>query len=135
MDFAIEFLQRFISQFQSPALAFLLGGMALAAFGSKLQIPDAIYKFCVFMLLMKIGLEGDFLSAIMPAIRYESLDPMEYYPSGGTAAEDKTTVIDFCLNFYNGDNHDIQLGGRNVGFEADGVDGYTDMYLGWRMRF
>mgnify|MGYP000544279468 FL=1 len=32
--------------------------MALAASGSRLQIPDAIYKFCVFMLLMRIGLEG-----------------------------------------------------------------------------
>lgn len=32
--------------------------MLLAAMGSKLEIPDAIYKFCVFMLLMRIGLEG-----------------------------------------------------------------------------
>jgi hypothetical protein len=39
-------------------LAFLIGGMLLAASKSKLQIPDAIYKFCVFMLLMRIGLEG-----------------------------------------------------------------------------
>jgi len=58
MDFTIEFFSRLLAQFQSPALAFLLGGMALAAGGSKLQIPDAIYKFCVFMLLMRIGLEG-----------------------------------------------------------------------------
>jgi hypothetical protein len=86
------------------------------------------------MLGVKIGLEG-FLSAIMPAVRYESLDPMELVADGGTNAEDKTTVIDFCLNFYNGDNHDIQLGGRNWGFENDNIDGYTDMYLGWRMRF
>jgi hypothetical protein len=58
MDLLIDFLQRLLIQFQSPALAFLIGGMALAALGSKLQIPDAIYKFCVFMLLMRIGLEG-----------------------------------------------------------------------------
>ena len=32
--------------------------MLLAAARSKLEIPDAIYKFCVFMLLMRIGLEG-----------------------------------------------------------------------------
>ena len=32
--------------------------MLLAAMGSKLEFPDAIYKFCVFMLLMRIGLEG-----------------------------------------------------------------------------
>lgn len=32
--------------------------MLLAALGSKLTIPDAIYKFIVFMLLMKIGIKG-----------------------------------------------------------------------------
>src|SRR6056297_4304673 len=58
MDLAIEFFSRLLTQFQSPALAFLLGGMVLAAAGSKLQIPDAVYKFCVYMLLMRIGLEG-----------------------------------------------------------------------------
>lgn len=58
MELLLDFLTRLVTQFQSPALAFLIGGMALAAFGSKLQIPDAIYKFCVFMLLMRIGLEG-----------------------------------------------------------------------------
>ncbi|MEO1747174.1 MAG: sodium-dependent bicarbonate transport family permease [Pseudomonadota bacterium] len=45
-------------QFQSPTLAFLIGGILLAASGSKLVIPDAIYKFAVFMLLMRIGLNG-----------------------------------------------------------------------------
>src|SRR6056297_3395295 len=58
MDLIFDFFSRLIIQFQSPTLAFLIGGMALAAAGSKLQIPDAIYKFCVFMLLMRIGLEG-----------------------------------------------------------------------------
>jgi len=58
MELAIDFFTRFVGQFQTPALAFLVGGMALAATGSRLQIPDAIYKFCVFMLLMRIGLEG-----------------------------------------------------------------------------
>ena len=58
MDLLVDFLTRFVTQFQSPALAFLIGGMALAAFGSKLEIPDAIYKFCVFMLLMRIGING-----------------------------------------------------------------------------
>ena len=58
MDLVLEFFSRLLTQFQSPALAFLIGGMVLAAAGSKLQIPDAIYKFCVYMLLMRIGLEG-----------------------------------------------------------------------------
>ncbi len=58
MDFIIDFLVRFITQFQSPALAFLIGGMVVAALGSKLQIPSAIYQFAVFMLLMRIGMNG-----------------------------------------------------------------------------
>lgn len=58
MDLLIDFAMTFISQFQKPTLAFLLGGMAIAAMGSKLEIPDAIYKFIVFMLLMKIGLKA-----------------------------------------------------------------------------
>ena len=58
MDLVLEFFSRLLTQFQSPALAFLIGGMVLAASGSKLQIPDAVYKFCVYMLLMRIGLEG-----------------------------------------------------------------------------
>jgi hypothetical protein len=58
MDLILDFFSRLVTQFQSPSLAFLIGGMVLAASGSKLQIPDAIYKFCVYMLLMRIGLEG-----------------------------------------------------------------------------
>jgi len=58
MDVLADFLLRVLSQFQSPTLAFLIGGILLAASGSKLQIPDAIYKFAVFMLLMRIGLNG-----------------------------------------------------------------------------
>src|SRR6056297_2590052 len=75
MDLLLDFLGRLLTQFQSPALAFLIGGMLLAACGSKLQIPDAIYKFCVFMLLMRIGLEGgleirqaDLSEMLLPAI-------------------------------------------------------------------
>lgn len=58
MDVVIDFLIRFATQFQSPALAFLIGGMVVAALGSKLQIPNAIYQFAVFMLLMRIGING-----------------------------------------------------------------------------
>ncbi|MEM6811987.1 MAG: sodium-dependent bicarbonate transport family permease [Pseudomonadota bacterium] len=58
MDILFEFLMKFLTQFQSPALAFLIGGMLLSAFGSKLQIPTAIYQFCVFMLLLRIGING-----------------------------------------------------------------------------
>ncbi len=75
MELALEFFSRLLTQFQSPALAFLMGGMLLAACGSKLTIPDSIYRFCVFMLLMRIGLEGgmaireaDLSAMILPAV-------------------------------------------------------------------
>jgi len=58
VDILANFGQSFLAQLQSPTLAFLFGGMLLAALGSKLTIPDAIYRFIVFMLLMRIGLHG-----------------------------------------------------------------------------
>ncbi len=58
MDFLSEFMTLIVAQLQSPTLAFLIGGMIIAAFNSQLQIPDAIYKFVVFMLLMRVGLSG-----------------------------------------------------------------------------
>ncbi|MEO1530905.1 MAG: sodium-dependent bicarbonate transport family permease [Pseudomonadota bacterium] len=75
MDVAVAFLGKLLSQFQSPALAFLMGGMLLAASGSKLTIPNSIYQFCVFMLLMRIGLNGgmeireaEFSAMLLPAL-------------------------------------------------------------------
>jgi len=58
VDALMDFLLRFASQLQSPTLGFLLGGMIIAALGSRLEIPDALYKFIVFMLLMRVGLKG-----------------------------------------------------------------------------
>jgi len=58
MEFLSDFLMRLIAQFQSPTLGFLIGGMLIAALGSNLKIPNAIYQFIVFMLLMKIGIKG-----------------------------------------------------------------------------
>lgn len=75
MDLILDVLGTIAGQFQSPTLAFLIGGMALAAFGSKLEIPDAIYRFIVFMLLMKIGLqagieirEANIAELLLPAV-------------------------------------------------------------------
>jgi hypothetical protein len=81
------------------------------------------------------GLENSFLSGIMPVIRYESLSPATNFASGATEPKDNTTVMDFGLNCYLTPRNTIQIGGRNVSYEADNVDGYTDMYLGWRMNF
>ena len=86
------------------------------------------------MLGVNIGLENSFLSSIMPAVRYESLSPYEFVVTGADAAEDNITVIDGCLNCYLTPKNTIQIGARNVSYEAD-IDGYTDMYLGWRMNF
>lgn len=58
MDFLSNLFELFVEQFQSPTLAFLIGGMIAAALGSELQIPDPICKFIVFMLLMKVGMSG-----------------------------------------------------------------------------
>ena len=58
MEALLDFFTRFVAQLQSPTLAFLLGGILIAALGTRLDIPEAIYKFVVFMLLMRVGLEG-----------------------------------------------------------------------------
>ena len=58
MDFLSDFLTLFLGKLQSPTLGFLIGGMVVATVNSRLQIPDAIYKFIVFMLLIKVGLSG-----------------------------------------------------------------------------
>lgn len=74
MEFLFDFLMRLVAQFQSPTLGFLIGGMVIAALGSNLKIPNAIYQFIVFMLLMKIGLkagieikEADLSAMFLPA--------------------------------------------------------------------
>ncbi len=58
MDWLVEFVWLLADQLRSPTLAFLIGGMVLAACRSNLEIPDAVYKFAVFALLMRIGLDG-----------------------------------------------------------------------------
>ncbi|KJH73610.1 sodium-dependent bicarbonate transport family permease [Aliterella atlantica] len=58
MDFWSFFLMDFVKQLQSPTLAFLIGGMVIAALGSELVIPESICTIIVFMLLTKIGLTG-----------------------------------------------------------------------------
>ncbi len=71
----VDFLGRFVYQLGSPTMAFLLGGILISALGTRLIIPDAIYKFIVFMLLMTVGLEGglavrdaDLVAMLLPAL-------------------------------------------------------------------
>jgi hypothetical protein len=75
MEFLIAFFERFIGQLQSPTVSFLLLGLLLASVGTKLRIPQAIFDFCVFMLLMRIGIkagvsmkEADLVAMMVPAI-------------------------------------------------------------------
>lgn len=71
----MEFLSLFFNQLQNPILAFLLIGMVVSALNSRLRIPEAIYQFCVFVLLVKIGIKGgmaikesDVTDMILPAL-------------------------------------------------------------------
>ncbi|MEM6754111.1 MAG: sodium-dependent bicarbonate transport family permease, partial [Cyanobacteria bacterium P01_C01_bin.38] len=75
MDFLSNFLTLFLDKLQSPTLGFLIGGMIVAALNSRLQVPDPIYKFIVFMLLIKVGLSGgiairnaNLLEMLLPAV-------------------------------------------------------------------
>ena len=74
MDIIADIATTILNQMQKPTLAFLLGGMMLAALGSKLEIPDPVYKFIVILLLLKVGLgagisirEADFIALAVPA--------------------------------------------------------------------
>lgn len=75
MDMLVEIATTMVAQFQKPTLAFLLGGMVLAALGSKLEVPAPVYAFIVLLLLLKVGLgagmsirEADLTSLAVPAI-------------------------------------------------------------------
>ncbi|MCU4653213.1 sodium-dependent bicarbonate transport family permease [Roseibacterium sp. SDUM158016] len=74
MEFVADIAATLIGQLQKPTLAFLIGGMLLAALGSKLEVPDPVYKFIVMVLLLKVGLsagisvrEADLLDLAVPA--------------------------------------------------------------------
>jgi hypothetical protein len=75
VDFLSDFLTLFVGKLQSPTLGFLIGGMIVAAFNSRLTVPDPVYKFIVFMLLIKVGLSGgiairnaNLLEMLLPAL-------------------------------------------------------------------
>ncbi len=56
MDIIASTAATIIEQFQKPTLAFLIGGMFIAAIGSRFEIPQPVYKFIVALLLLKVGL-------------------------------------------------------------------------------
>lgn len=58
MDIVLDLMGRVVGQLQSPTLIFLLGGALAAAMGSKLQIPNQVYRLTVLILLLRVGLGG-----------------------------------------------------------------------------
>jgi len=99
--------------------------------GGEWEAGTAYYA----MIGADFALANSFLTNIMPAVRYESLSPYQYVVTGDEALKDNTTILDFCLNCYLTPKNTIQIGGRNFSYENENMDGYTDMYLGWRMNF
>lgn len=75
MDLLLDIGATMLGQFQKPTLTFLIGGMLLAALGSKLVVPPPVYKFVVMVLLLKVGLgagisvrEADLVALAVPAV-------------------------------------------------------------------
>ncbi|WP_147124485.1 sodium-dependent bicarbonate transport family permease [Shimia ponticola] len=75
MEILVTILTTIAEQLQKPTLAFLIGGMLLAALGSKFEVPEPVYKFIVILLLLKVGLgagisvkEANLTDLIVPAI-------------------------------------------------------------------
>jgi hypothetical protein len=75
MDFAHDTATTILGQLQQPTLAFLIGGMMLAALGSRIEVPDAIYRFIVVVLLLKVGMsagisvrEANLIELAVPAL-------------------------------------------------------------------
>ncbi len=75
MDIFIDIAATMVAQMQKPTLAFLIGGMMLAAFGSKFEVPEPVYKFIVILLLLKVGIgagisvrEANLIELAVPAL-------------------------------------------------------------------
>jgi hypothetical protein len=56
MEIIIAVLTTIVVQLQKPTLAFLIGGMVLAAMGSRFQVAESVYHFIVAILLLKVGI-------------------------------------------------------------------------------
>jgi hypothetical protein len=75
MDTLTTILSSILASLQTPTLGFLMGGMLVAACGSRLTIPEQVYKFIIIMLLLKVGLQGgmeirdaDITQLLLPAL-------------------------------------------------------------------
>ena len=93
MDILFDMAATLVAQLQKPTLAFLIGGMVLAAMGSKLTVPDPVYKFIVLVLLLKVGLgagisvrEAHVIALAVPAIAAALVGVAIVVLGGGTLA-------------------------------------------------
>ena len=75
MDIFIDIGATIVAQMQKPTLAFLIGGMMIAALGSKLEVPEPVYRFIVILLLLKVGIgagisvrQTNFVELAVPAL-------------------------------------------------------------------
>lgn len=96
MDILMEIATTVVAQMQKPTLAFLIGGMMLAALGSKLEVPEPVYKFVVMLLLLKVGLgagisvrEADLISLAVPAVLAAVVGVLIVVLGAGTLARKK----------------------------------------------
>ena len=78
--------------------------------------------------------EMGMLTAIQPAVRLEMLSPPEQVQTGQTVPESDVSALDMCLNLHTGQKNTVQIGARSYSFQS-GADGYTDVYVNWRMLF
>jgi len=84
----------------------------------------------------EFGVGGGFVRNVRPAVRYDMVDPSTMIAEGADEPENNVNVLDFCVGLDLTDNRNtLMLGARNFSFENDNLDGYTDIYLNWRMNF
>lgn len=81
-------------------------------------------------------LDGDTFVRLMPAIRYDSIDPVAPIVEDADAPENNKTYIDVCVNIgIFSKLNTLQIGSRTYGFENEDIDGFTNIYTKWRMNF
>ncbi len=93
MDMLLDITTTLVAQVQKPTLAFLIGGILLAALGSKLTVPEPVYKFIVLVLLLKVGIgagisvrEADLVDLAIPALAAAGLGVLIVLLGGATLA-------------------------------------------------
>lgn len=129
MEFLIDVIATLIAQLQKPTLAFLIGGMVLAACGSKLAVPEPVYKFVVMLLLLKVGLgagisirEADLVALAVPAVcailagiaivilgsstlaRWKGVSKMDGYATAGLFGAVSASTLAAAMAMLDGEN-------------------------------